>query len=49
MYGWTPKEIAQMTLAQQEMYLKDDGDGKTKTCATVGEARAFIESLKAGG
>jgi hypothetical protein len=38
-----------MTRAQQAMYLEDEGGGRTRTFATMAEARAFLNELKAEG
>ncbi len=47
-YGWTPNEIANMTPAQQTMYL-DQAKSGTQGFATLGEARQFVEALKGSG
>jgi hypothetical protein len=46
MYGWTPQQIAALTLPQVDAYLaKDGGVSKTRTM-TLPEFRAWQASLR---
>lgn len=47
-FGYTPKQIAEMTLEQQLLGLSDPDstDSKIVHCKNLGEARRFIEEIK---